>query len=226
MQAVRALGVGLLLLSVYFWSRTAVVGDQVCGTAYDLWRGHWSPPSGDGGDTTKACLDQATLPVVAANGLMLLGVAALLVGTIGVTRRALSRRRGWAAELGMALSWGVLAAVLVASSAVYLDPGPICPWIKVGGYDEYARVVQELEQQGSGLMQCTAASPGLMPIDYAWFAALFGFPAGVVLWVGITTCARLRARPERRGGRAAGRHGGARPATRRTGDRYAVGRRR
>ncbi|KQW53671.1 hypothetical protein ASC77_05230 [Nocardioides sp. Root1257] len=195
MQAVRALGVGLLLLSLYFWSRAVTVGDQVCGTTYDLWRGSWSPP-GSGGDTTKMCLNQATLPAVVASGLMLLGVAALLVGTIGLTRRALARPRGWGQEVGMALSWGVLAAVLTATSAVSLDRGPICPWIKVGGYDEYVRELHELEQQGIGFGQCMAAGGGLEPLAYVGLA-VFSFPVGVVLWVVITTCARLLARRSR-----------------------------
>jgi type IV secretory pathway TrbD component len=185
MQAVRALGVGLLLLSAYLWSRTVTVTGEACGTLYDLWRGSWSPPN-IGGDATKACLDHATFAAVAANGLLLLGFAAMLVGTIALTRRTLTRPLRWGAEIAMALSWGVLTAALAMTAALYLDSGPICGWYAVGEVDDYVR-------HGADTAMCLAAGGGVLPGDYGPIAMLT-FPIGVVLWVVITTCARISPR--------------------------------
>ena len=186
MQAVRALGVALLLLSAYVWSRTVTVGGEACGTVYDLSRGFWSPPSIAGDDPTKACLDQAIWWATAAHGLLLLGFAAMLVGTIALTRRTLTSPLRWGVELAMALSWGVLTAALAMTAALYLDSGPTCGWYAVGEVDDYVR-------HGADTAICLAAGGGVLPGDYGPIAVL-AFPVGVVAWVVITTCARLRAR--------------------------------
>ncbi|GAA1765931.1 hypothetical protein GCM10009795_010630 [Nocardioides hankookensis] len=190
MQVLRALGLALLVGSTVVWSHTIRVDGQACGTVYDLWRGHWSPSSVPGQDSTRVCLAEANVPVVAANALLLLGVAALVVATLGLTRGALAERRGWWAEVAMASSWGVLVAALVASAALYLDPGPICPSIRAGGYDEYVHLAHELEKQGIGLGQCMVAGGGFDGIDYPFFA-IVGFLVGLLVWVAITVSARL-----------------------------------
>lgn len=180
-------GLVSLVLSLRLWTLDVTVGGGVCGSVHDLWTGRWFPPA-RGRDLTAACLDAAVWPQRAADAWTVAAVVLLTVGAVLLARRAW-RRVDVRSRLAAVGALGAAIGAATFAVALRVDPGPICPYVRLGREYDASR----------GASQCLANGGGLELVDSLVVAGLAAVSTTVVAASSLLAARAWHARTGRRG---------------------------